>query len=224
LPPARVFLSLGRCFVSLAAQAALLVTSVSAYGQTAAVATGAPHALFIDILQGEGALNDVRARTAREPIVEIRDENHKPVAGVVVLFVVDNNTGGLGATFNGAQAFSTTTGADGQAVGRGFQITKTTGRFHISIDARQGNLHTRAVINEVNVLQVSHIALVNELATVASSKAGLIALLEIAAVGAVGGVVAATNPASPVTITTGTGTVGPPTTPGIRIYLHGRRR
>jgi hypothetical protein len=210
-----------RSLVCLAA----LATQAVGYGQTAAVSVAAPSALFIDILQGEGALNDVRARTAREPIVEVRDENHKPVAGVVVLFVIDNNAGGLGATFNGAQAFSMTTGADGQAVGRGFEITKTTGKFHISIDARQGNLHTRAVINQANVLQVSHIALVNELATVASSKAGLVALIEIAAFGAVTGTVIATNPGSAVTITTGTGTVGAPgTTGGIRIHLHGRNR
>ena len=194
-----------------------------AFGQTAAVSTAAPHALFIDILQGEGALNDVRARTAREPIVEIRDENHKPVAGVVVLFVIDSNGGGLGATFNGAQAFSMTTGEDGQAFGRGFQLTRTTGKFHISVDARQGNLHTRGVINQTNLLQLSSIGLVNELATVASSKSGLVALLEIAAMGAVTGTVIALNPGSPVTVTTGTGSVGAPST-SIRIQLHRRNR
>jgi hypothetical protein len=211
-----------RTLLCVLTQAALLVTGISA--QTAAVSTAAPHALFIDILQGEGALNDVRARTAREPIVEVRDENHKPVAGAVVLFVIDSNGGGgLGATFSGAQAFSTTTGVDGLAAGHGFELTKTTGKFHISVDARQGNLHARSVINQSNVLVVSHIALINELATLAGSKAGLIALVEIAAMGAVTGTVIATNPGSGVSITPGTGTVTAPTA-GIRIHLGRRSR
>jgi hypothetical protein len=196
----------------------------SLYGQAGAVATAAPHALFIDILQGEGALNDVRARTAREPIIEVRDENHKPVAGAVVLFISDSNgAGGLGATFNGAQAFSMTTGADGQAFGRGFQLTHAAGKFHISVDARMGNLHAQSVINQTNVIAFSHIALVNQLATLASSKVGLIALIEVAAMGAVTGAVIVTNPDNPVTVTTGTGTVGAPGG-SIRIHLHGRSR
>ena len=208
--------------MSILTQAALL--AASAYGQVGAVTAAAPHALFIDILQGEGALNDVRARTAREPIVEVTDENHKPVAGVTVLFVIDSNGGGgLGATFNGAQAFSMTTGADGQAFGRGFQLTRTTGKFHITVDARQGNLHTRSVINQTNLLLVSQFALINSLAGLASSRAGLVALLEVAAFGAVTGAVIATNQSSPVTIATGTGTVGAPTA-GIRIQLHRRSR
>jgi hypothetical protein len=193
-------------------------------GQAGPIATTAPHALFIDILQGEGALNDVRARTAREPIVEVRDENHKPVAGAVVLFVSDSNgAGGLGATFNGAQAFSMTTGEDGQAFGRGFQLTRTTGKFHISIDARKGNLHAQSVINQTNIIAVSQIALINQLATLASSRVGLIALIEVAAMGAVTGAVIVTNPDNAVTVTTGTGTVGAPGG-SIRIHLHGRNR
>ncbi len=210
-----------RTLTSLVAQAALL--AASAYGQTGPVAAAAPHALFIDILQGEGALNDVRARTAREPIVEVTDENHKPVAGVVVLFVIDSNSGGLGATFSGAQAFSMTTGADGQAFGRGFQITRTTGKFHISVEASQGNLHARSVINQKNVLLVSNIALVNALVAFAGSRAGIISLLEIAAVGGAVGAVIATDQGNAVTIGVGTGTVGAPTA-GIRINLHHRDR
>jgi len=35
-----------------------------------------PNKLFITLIDGEGALNDIRTRTAREPIVEVDDENH----------------------------------------------------------------------------------------------------------------------------------------------------
>ena len=30
-------------------------------------------------VEGDGAINNIRQRTAREPIVQVEDENHKPV-------------------------------------------------------------------------------------------------------------------------------------------------
>src|ERR1700712_3991708 len=65
-----------------------LVPTAGMYAQAVAASTAAPKALFITILEGEGELNDVRARTAREPIVQVEDENHKPVAGALVLFAI----------------------------------------------------------------------------------------------------------------------------------------
>ena len=35
----------------------------------------------IEVVEGDGAINNIRQRTAREPIVQVEDENHKPVAG-----------------------------------------------------------------------------------------------------------------------------------------------
>ena len=46
--------------------------------------------LNLVIVEGEGAINNVRQRTAREPIVQVEDENHKPVAGAVVVFLLPN--------------------------------------------------------------------------------------------------------------------------------------
>ena len=207
--------------------AALLTLTCGAHAQgpAAALSGAAPQSLMITILEGEGALNDVRARTAREPIVEVTDENHRPVAGAIVLFVSDTNgSGGLGATFNGAQAFSMSTDAEGRATGHGFQLTRTTGRFHITVQARKGDAHAQAVISEINVLAISRFSLVNHAAEIATSKTGLLATLEIVGVAVAAGVTLASAPATPVTITTGPGGVGAPTAAGIRIQLHGRRR
>jgi hypothetical protein len=186
-----------------------------------------PHALYINILEGEGALNDVRARTAREPVVEVTDENHRPVAGAIVLFVSDTNgSGGLGATFSGAQAFSSPTDAAGHAVGHGFQVTRTPGRFHISVEARSGDLRAHAVIHQKNLLVVSQFGLLNALATLGTEKSTLIIGLEVLGGAAAAGTVALTTQSSnSTTITIGTPTVGPPTTTaGIRIQLHRRSR
>jgi hypothetical protein len=59
-------------------------------------------ALNIIVVEGEGAINNVRQRTAREPIVQVEDENHRPVAGAVVVFTLPSQCAG-GAFAGGAQ-------------------------------------------------------------------------------------------------------------------------
>ena len=62
-----------------------------------------PKQLTISILEGEGAINNIRQRTAREAIVQVQDENHKPVAGVAVTFFLADH-GASGVFANGSQA------------------------------------------------------------------------------------------------------------------------
>jgi len=99
-----------------------------ALGGPAAQAQAANSAptLVISILDGEGALNDIRQRTAREPIIEVEDENHKPIAGAVVLFALP--TSGPSGTFAaGAQTFSTVTDSAGRAVAHGLRPNSISG-------------------------------------------------------------------------------------------------
>jgi hypothetical protein len=49
---------------------------------------GASGRLTIIILEGVGALNNIKQGTAREPIVRVDDENHRPVAGAFVTFTL----------------------------------------------------------------------------------------------------------------------------------------
>ena len=42
--------------------------------------------LKIVVIAGEGAVNVIQQKTAVAPIVEVRDRNDQPVAGVVVTF------------------------------------------------------------------------------------------------------------------------------------------
>ena len=51
----------------------------------------------IVIVEGDGAINNVRQRVAREPIVQVEDENRKPIAGAAVTFLLPNQ--GAGASF-----------------------------------------------------------------------------------------------------------------------------
>src|ERR1039458_5924957 len=76
--------------------------------------------LNLVVLEGEGATNNIRQRTAREPIVQVQDENHKPVAGAIIVFTLPSNGAG-GAFANGARTLSMVSDNQGQAVARGFR-------------------------------------------------------------------------------------------------------
>ena len=51
----------------------------------------APTGLSINIVEGEGAINNIRQRVNREPIVQVEDQNHKPIAGAVVVFFLPDS-------------------------------------------------------------------------------------------------------------------------------------
>ena len=91
----------GRSALPAALALLSLVIAAPGFGQTPQAAEPAPQGprLSVVIVEGEGAINNIRQRTAREPIVEVQDENHKPVAGAVVVFTVLPSNGGAGASF-----------------------------------------------------------------------------------------------------------------------------
>src|SRR5438445_12430090 len=85
--------------------------------------------LNLVVVEGEGAINNIRQRTAREPIVQVQDENHRPVAGAVVTFTLPGN--GPGAVFsNGASSLTVTPDQQGQAVPRGMRPHTGRGQCH----------------------------------------------------------------------------------------------
>ena len=133
---------------------ALVFASVFAIGPSAplfAQVAAAPMMLHITILDGEDALNDIRERTAREPIVQVEDENHKPVAGALILFSIQNGGTGAGGTFNGLSTLSVTTDSEGRAIAHGLKVNQTAGSYTISVTATLGALVANAVIHQTLV-------------------------------------------------------------------------
>ena len=116
--------------------AAMLILMLSGFPHPARAQTpgNAPGKLNIDIIEGEDAINNIRLRTAREPIVEVTDENHKPIAGALVLFALPTS-GPSGEFANGAQSLSVVTDASGRAVATGFKPNAISGRFEIRVNA-----------------------------------------------------------------------------------------
>ena len=111
---------------------------------------GETQALEITILDGDGALNDIRQRTAREPIVQVTDHNHKPVAGVLVLFAINYGSSGAGATIGGVTSFRTVTDAEGHAQAHGFTPNNVEGQFTITVTATLGQIVATAIIHQEN--------------------------------------------------------------------------
>ncbi len=164
--------------------------------------------LNLVIVEGDGAINNIRQRTAREPVVEVQDENHRPVAGALILFETPSR-GASGEFPGGAHSLSVTTDAQGRAVARGLQPNSIKGQYQIHVTASRGDATTNAVITQTNAIAGA--------ATAASAGSGkLIAILAFAGAAAAGGIYWAThtggnsttNPAT--TVTAGAGSVGPP--------------
>lgn len=110
-----------------------------------------PKSLQIVILGDEAPLNNISERTAREPIVQVQDENHKPVAGALVLFFIHPGLSGAGATFaDGAGSLTVETGADGMARATGLAMNQYKGTWQLQVTASKNGLTTSTTINEKN--------------------------------------------------------------------------
>jgi len=172
--------------------------------------------LNLVVVEGEGQINNIKERTAREPVVQVQDENHRPVAGAVVVFTLPSN-GASGVFANGARTVTVNTDEQGQAVAHGFRPNTVKGQFRIHVNASQNGRTGSIDINQSN-------AVLTAAGTVAAGgiSAKLIAVLAVAGAAAVGGIVYATQQGgggttpsgstttAPVTIGAGSGTVGPP--------------
>jgi hypothetical protein len=155
-----------------------------------------PPTLNLVIVEGEGAINNVRQRTAREPIIQVEDENHKPVAGAAVLFMLPAN-GPSGTFGNTARSLKVVTDKNGRAVAKGFRANNVTGKYQILVEASYQGMSANISITQTNAI----------LSTGAMGFSGkLAAILTGAAIGgaAVAGAVFATRSGSrPTTITPG---------------------
>jgi hypothetical protein len=183
-----------------------------------------PSSLQIVILDGEGALNNIQERTAREPIVQVQDEKHRPLAGALVLFAIHGGAGGAGAAFEGgASTLSVLTDANGVAHAAGLLANNLQGSWQIQVTASMGNLTTTTVIHESNVPPSPQSQVNNAAKNKPSMHWPLSKPVTLTIVGGlvVAGaviyyVVADLNNSSGTKITTGTGTVGAPSaTPGL---------
>ncbi|MBS1830422.1 MAG: hypothetical protein JST93_34285 [Acidobacteria bacterium] len=165
-----------------------------------------PQKLNIVIVEGEGAINNIRQRVAREPIVQVEDENRKPVAGASVVFLLPSQ-GASGTFTGGAKMLTVMTDQNGRAVMRGFTPNNVTGKMEIRVTASKSGVQQSAVISQTNA------ALAATGAAAGSGK--LIAILVAVGGAAAAGVAVAATRGGNNTPTPGGGTTGPTTTPTV---------
>ena len=111
--------------------------------------------LHVVVLEGDGAINNVRSPRAKEPIVRVEDANNRGVAGAVVTFLLPGD--GPGAVFgDGGSSLTLTTDDRGEAVARGLHANRTPGTFQIRVSASQGGRTAATLIKQTNVDPGSH--------------------------------------------------------------------
>lgn len=165
-----------------------------------------PAMLNIVIVEGEGVINNVRQRVAREPIVQVEDENRKPVGGALVTFLLPGN-GASGSFTNGANTLTVVTGPDGRATATGLKANNVKGQYQMRVSVSYKGLTASKALAMSNVAgaALGSTALWTTVLLVGAGAAAGIAL----------GVNSSSGPAPqptkpPITITPGTPGVTPP--------------
>jgi len=170
-----------------------------------------PPKLIINIVEGEGTLNNIKQRVNREPIVQVEDENHKPIAGAAVVFFLPTSGPG-GAFANGSQTLTVTTDSLGRAAATGIRPNQQTGQMQIRVTASANGLTASATITQMNVVGAN-------VGGGLSTTAKVLIIVAVAAGAAAGAIVAtrgggssstASSTTSAITITPGTPSVGAP--------------
>jgi hypothetical protein len=161
-------------------------------------------------VEGEAAIHDVRQRKTSDVVVLVRDGNRKPIARASVVFTLP--TEGASATFqNNAKVLTLTSNSDGYATARGIRPNNIPGPFKINVEAQHQGQTATLEITQFNM-------------TVERSKSGSrkwIAVVGVIGAAAAGGLVAtqrsgsgnsapAATPQTPIGISPGPATVGPP--------------
>ena len=166
-----------------------------------AVAPAQTPGIKIVIVEGQGAINNIPQRRAKEPMVQVQHEDGEPVVGATVTFLLPDS--GPGGTFaDGARMLNIQTDAKGQAVGRGLKPNATAGRFLIRVNVSYHGETASTTIAQINAIPAG--------ATKGGSgkKFLIIALIGGAAAGglaaALGGKGSSSPTSSPVTNTPGT--------------------
>jgi hypothetical protein len=132
----------GRRRLSLASQClALLLCAV--------LSRAADVAPRIEVIEGDGAINNIRLHHAKEPVVRVLDQNGHPIPNVAVTFVLP--TQGPGGSFeDGHNSLTVMSDANGRAVGRGLRPNASPGQFSIRVTTSlQGEVAT-ATISQTN--------------------------------------------------------------------------
>jgi hypothetical protein len=107
--------------------------------------------LQVNILDGEGAFNDIKRGEARKPVVEVRDDDGRLVQGAKVVFQLPD-MGASGSFADGSKTLVVTTDSQGRATATGMKPNKIEGLYVISVTASKEGQVGRAEVRQSNTL------------------------------------------------------------------------
>ena len=198
------------------ALAGALALPAQTAGQNSVVAQNAGNGgLKIVVIEGEGARNSISSGRGVAPVVEVRDDQDKPVTGASVTF--EAPVDGASANFFGWLRTQTVkTDAKGIAAASGYTPNSMNGKFQIKVMATMATKSGSAVVTQTNANGPTE-ASASPMAKPSNKTLKILAVLGAAAIAggvaakkAGGGSTAAATPTSPVTITSGPVTVAGP--------------
>jgi len=105
--------------------------------------------LKVLVLEGQHAINNTSGHIGIQPVVEVRDQNDRPVEGATVVFRLPPS--GPGGSFPGNSPTSSAgTNARGQAAASGFVPNDALGKFDIHVTATYQNQTGETTISQTN--------------------------------------------------------------------------
>lgn len=178
--------------------------------------------LTIEVVEGSGAVMNVRDRTSPAPRVRVVDSDQKPVAGATVTFRLPE--AGPSARFDDGRIFVSQTDAHGEATPRRMRPNTQVGPWEIRVSAAHGGLVARVAIQQTNAAPVEAYAAARKTRTLywlAAVSAGVAAATSIGVVRGGSGTAGAAAPRGavntsgavaglPLTITAGNGSISAP--------------
>lgn len=224
----RSFRTLGNSRVQspIAAALVVLLTVTAAQAQQQQTQQGeVPDQLppfRIRVIEGEGAINNIRQAVNRGASVVVEDENHNPLSGVSVTFFLPND-GPSGLFPNGSRVLSVFTDDKGVASSRGLRFNNQVGLMKVGVVASLFSQTVNATITQTNISSASSVkssyvpAIGMPKSSVRGSSKKWIIILAVAGAGAGVGIYFATKKGPPnASISIGAPTAGTPFSIGAR--------
>jgi hypothetical protein len=103
----------------------------------------------IEVIEGDGAINNIRLHHAKEPVVRVVDQDGHAIPNVAVTFLLPGD-GASGTFADGKASLTVMTDETGQAVGRGLRPNGNAGQFQIRVTTSFQGQAATANISQTN--------------------------------------------------------------------------
>jgi hypothetical protein len=103
----------------------------------------------IEVLEGDGAINNIRLHHAKEPVVRVTDQDGHPIPNAAVTFLLPGN-GASGTFADGKASLTVMTDENGRAVGQGLRPNGSAGQFQIRVTTSLAGQVATANISQTN--------------------------------------------------------------------------